>query len=96
MVALFDPGELPRLLTGIDPAVRTLPTLERRLTALFPLLRRAGNCVTQNIIPTLDKEVPDGKFSTGDPVWQDLLHMVRTSPASQRASTETGPTCGSA
>ncbi|WP_249011216.1 MlaD family protein [Conexibacter sp. DBS9H8] len=74
--ALVQPGELPRLLDRLAPVTSTLPVLERRLGGVFALLTPAARCVSRNVVPALDMEVPDGRLSTGRPAWQDLLHMA--------------------
>lgn len=68
--------ELPRLLERLDPVVTSLPELQRDLTDTFPLVAAAGTCIARNVVPTLNRELPDGKLSTGRPAWQDLLHMA--------------------
>lgn len=70
------PAELPRLVQRLDPAVRTLPRLEQRLGALFPLVDPVTDCVRDRVLPVLTAEVDDGALSTGRPVWQDLVHAT--------------------
>jgi hypothetical protein len=76
VAALVKPAELPAVLRQLHPVTKSLAPLESRLTTLFPLLTSFSQCVSSNIIPTLNKQVPDGKLSTGRPAWQDLLHMA--------------------
>jgi hypothetical protein len=42
----------------------------------MPLVDEASRCVSRNVVPTLNKELPDGRLSSGRPAWQDLLHMA--------------------
>lgn len=68
--------ELPLLLERLEPVVRSLPALQRSLTETFPLVAAAGSCIARNVLPTLNRELPDGRLSTGRPAWQDMLHMA--------------------
>lgn len=67
---------LPRLLAILDPAVRDLPQLERRLVPLFDLVGPVSRCVAEHTLATLKTPVDDGPGSTGRPVWQDLTNGV--------------------
>jgi hypothetical protein len=69
------PAQLPALLDDLAPVSAALPQLERRLGSLLPLVTRASRCLGNNVLPTLNEEVPDGPLSTGDPVWLDALHL---------------------
>ncbi|WP_320668726.1 MlaD family protein [Patulibacter defluvii] len=73
--AITAPGELPATLDALRPITADLPPLAERLTGTLPLLADAMRCVDRNVLPTLRMQVPDGKLSTGRPVWQDALHM---------------------
>lgn len=74
--ALVRRPELPILLERLRPVTRSLPVLQQALTETFPLVTAAARCVADNVVPTLNREVPDGPLSTGRPAWQDLLHMA--------------------
>ncbi len=81
---LLAPGELPGLVGDLRPAVRSLTRLEPRLAALFDLVGPVSECVVRNALPTLNSKVDDGKHSTGQPAWQELLHgAVGLASASQ-------------
>lgn len=71
---LASPAELPALLNQLAPIDHTDPQLERRLRPLVKLVTPADKCLSGNVVPTLDAEVPDGALSTGDPAWLDILH----------------------
>lgn len=78
------PAELPRLLRNLRPALTTLPSLEARLTTLFPLVDPVTDCVRERALPVLTAKVDDGALSTGRPVWQDLAHgLVGLNSAAQ-------------
>ena len=82
---LMGRGQLPPLVASLQPVTSTLPLLEARLKALFPFVAETMGCVARNVVPTLNKQVPDGSLSTGYPVWLDLVHtttaLAGTSPA---------------
>jgi phospholipid/cholesterol/gamma-HCH transport system substrate-binding protein len=73
--AISQPRELPAFLAALRPVTSALPTLEQQLGPVLPLVTHASTCVSQQVIPTLDERIQDGPNTTGDPVWQDLLHM---------------------
>ncbi len=70
------PRELPALITTIKPALNALPTLERRLTTLFPLVTPVTDCVRDRVTPVLNTKLDDGALSSNRPVWQDLVHAA--------------------
>lgn len=70
------PTEIPELLSRLRPLTARLPSLTRELETTMPLVTMAAACVARNVVPTLNKEVPDGRLSSGRPAWQDLLHMA--------------------
>jgi virulence factor Mce-like protein len=67
--------ELPALLTRLRPATRVLPEFLRRLEGLAPPAAEVGRCLSKTVLPTLDRVVPDGKLTTGDPAWLELMHL---------------------
>ena len=70
--ALTEPAELPALLDALEPTVRRLPKLERRLGRLFPLVTPVMDCLREHAVPVLNTQVPDQELSSGRPVWQEL------------------------
>ena len=74
--ALIRPGELPRLLDQLDPAIVSLAQLEPQLGELLGLLTPVTECVRTNALPTLEKSVDDGALSTGQPVYRDFLDSI--------------------
>ena len=71
--ALIRPAELPALIDQLDPAVVSLAKLEPQLAQLLGLLNPVTECLRTNALPTLSKSVDDGKLSTGNKVYQELL-----------------------
>jgi phospholipid/cholesterol/gamma-HCH transport system substrate-binding protein len=81
---LLGPGEVPALTASLRPALRTLTAVEPQLQALLGLVRPVTECVRINAVPTLKTVVDDDALTTGQPVWQELLHgMVGLASASQ-------------
>jgi len=70
------PRSLPALLTALEDPLRRLPGVERQLQWVTPKLAPLGQCLEHRIMPVLDSEVPDGKLSSGDPAWLDVLHAA--------------------
>ena len=73
---LAAPQRLPALLDDLRPVTSTLPALELQLRKLMPLVNDAGQCIAQRVVPAIDTKLDDGKLSTGDPAWMDLLHAA--------------------
>jgi virulence factor Mce-like protein len=69
---LTSPGELPALVSALDPTIRALPSLNHRLQGLFTLVRPVMDCLRTHAAPVLTAEVPDGQLSSGHSVWQEL------------------------
>lgn len=74
--AITRPAELPRLLARLAPVTRDLPVLERRLLALFGYTTQVTDCISTHVVPVLNTKIQDGKHTTGDPAWLDLLHGI--------------------
>jgi virulence factor Mce-like protein len=81
---LVAPAERTRLLAALNGVFVSLPTLVRRLGGLFPVVKPITDCVRTHISPILLATVPDGKLSTGQPVWEEFAHaLVGLAGASQ-------------
>ena len=81
---LVSASELPRLVRVARPTVERLPDTQLRLGGLFDLVTPVTACVRDKAIPVLNATVPDGKLTTGRPVWQELASaLVGLSGASQ-------------
>lgn len=74
--ALAGAPELPGLLRDVRPVTANLPAAQDALLEGLPHATAVSRCVARNIVPTMDKEVPDGKLSSGRPAWHDMLHMA--------------------
>jgi phospholipid/cholesterol/gamma-HCH transport system substrate-binding protein len=72
---IVGPAELPALLRGLSPVARDLPGLETELRTLFRWTKPVTDCISSNVVPTLDMKIQDGVNSTGDPVYLDLVHL---------------------
>jgi virulence factor Mce-like protein len=70
---LLAPSVAPVLLDDLQPAVRSLDQLERTLPSLLNQVTPVSRCVQSKVVPVLDTPVDDGKLSTGQPVWQELV-----------------------
>ncbi len=74
--SLVAPGERERVVASLRGTLRDLPQLLVQFADAFPPLKPAADCLSERIIPTLDKSLPDGSLSTGAPAWEDLLHAL--------------------
>jgi hypothetical protein len=70
---LLAPSVAPVLLRELSPALMSLTQLERTLPSLLNQVTPVGQCVSSKVVPVLDQPVDDGKLSTGQPVWQELV-----------------------
>lgn len=68
--------ELPKLLTAVKPAATSLASAASRLRTTFAVVAPLGRCLERNLIPALNQVAPDGRLSSGEPVWKDLLHSL--------------------
>jgi virulence factor Mce-like protein len=67
---------VPPLARAADPSLASLARLQPGLTRVLRLVRPVTECLRRNAIPTLKSEIVDPPHSTGDPVYQDLLHSL--------------------
>ncbi len=72
--ALSGDAELRGLLADLAPVSARLPHLQRGLRRVLPVLTDVTECLRTRVVPTLERQVPDGPRSTGDPAWLDLVH----------------------
>ncbi|MHB8694444.1 MAG: MlaD family protein [Solirubrobacteraceae bacterium] len=75
VTAIVRPAELPTLLHRLGPVLSSLPGLETRLVTLFGYSTPVTSCISTHVVPALSMKVPDGKLSTGDPAYLDLVHL---------------------
>lgn len=73
---LVAPGALPRLSQALGPALRGTAAVETPLGTLLQRLEPTARCLSHNVVPVLDAKLDDGKLSTGQPVWRELLHAA--------------------
>jgi virulence factor Mce-like protein len=76
LALIVRPSELPALAADLRPAARSLASVEPKLISLLDKVRPVTDCVNNNALPTLKKSVDDPPLTTGQPVWQELLHAV--------------------
>ena len=72
---LVSPGKAPALLAQLVPSVTQLNGLEQDLPAFLNQVTPVANCVADNIVPVLNKQIDDGQFTTNQPVWQELIRF---------------------
>lgn len=72
---LVGPSELPALMDDVEPAVTSLPTASSRLADLLRALTPVSRCLDRNVVGTLNMHIDDPGFTSGRPVWQELLHF---------------------
>ena len=81
---LIRPSELPALTRSLGPPVRTLRALQPDLEGLLDLVTPVTDCVRDRVLPVLSTPVEDGRHTSGQPPWQELLHsMLGLAGASQ-------------
>jgi phospholipid/cholesterol/gamma-HCH transport system substrate-binding protein len=84
LATLVAPAERTKLLAALRGVFVALPSLIQRVGGLFPAVKPVTDCVSTHLAPILLAKVPDGKLSTGQPVWQEFAHaLVGLSGASQ-------------
>jgi virulence factor Mce-like protein len=73
--ALVQRGALPALTHKLAPALRATAALQPGLTTLLAQATPVARCVDRNVIPTLNAKLQDGKLTTGQPAYRELLHL---------------------
>jgi phospholipid/cholesterol/gamma-HCH transport system substrate-binding protein len=73
---LVSPDMLPALTRDLGPTVRSLAALEGPLVELFDLVTPVVGCVRDNALPVLNSTVDDGALSSGQKVWEEILHTA--------------------
>jgi phospholipid/cholesterol/gamma-HCH transport system substrate-binding protein len=74
--AVITPSGRSKLLSALNATFVQLPTIITTLASAFPITKQVTDCLQTNVIPILNKQVPDGSLSTGRPVWQDFAHFL--------------------
>ncbi len=70
------PVERSRLLRALNTTFTQFPEILRLLARAFPVTKPVTDCLRTHVTPLLRSTVPDGKLSTGLPVWQDFVHFL--------------------
>lgn len=66
-------GRVQRLLREIRPTARSIAGAATPAADALAAIRPVSNCVRRNVIPILRTEVPDGKLSSDQPLYRDIL-----------------------
>lgn len=64
------------LITSLRATFQQLPAILTQLARAFPIGKQITDCLQTHLVPVLEQTVPDGKLSTGRPVWQDFDHFL--------------------
>lgn len=67
--------ELPRLVGVLGPLARQVVQLAPKLDDLFPRVREISSCTAHQLVGLLDAKLQDGPLTTGQTVWQELVHV---------------------
>jgi virulence factor Mce-like protein len=73
---LVAPAALPGLIGDLRPTIAALGRLEPKLGELLGLVAPVTACVRDHALPVLDATVDDGALSSGQPVWEEILHAA--------------------
>jgi hypothetical protein len=76
LAAALGPAERGPLITSLKATFQQLPAILTQLAGAFPVGREITDCLRTHVVPVLNQVVPDGKLSTGRPVWQDFNHFL--------------------
>jgi phospholipid/cholesterol/gamma-HCH transport system substrate-binding protein len=67
---------VPPLTAAADPALASLARLQPGLARVLRLVRPVTECLRLNAIPTLQSKIEDPPHSTGQPIYQELVHSL--------------------
>jgi hypothetical protein len=70
------PVQRTELLSSLKATFTELPAIETQLASTFPIGKQITDCLQGNVLPLLQRSVPDGSLSTGRPAWQDFVHFL--------------------
>ena len=76
LAAALGPAQRGPLVTSLRATFQQLPSILTQLARAFPIGKQITDCLQTHLVPVLEKTVPDGKLSTGRPVWQDFDHFL--------------------
>ena len=88
---LLSPAELPALVQRLDPALRSLRSLEPQLQVNLAKLRPVTECLRRNGIPVLKSSVVDPPLTTGRPIYRELLDGIVGLSSGSQNFTGDGP-----
>ncbi len=74
--AALGPAQRGPLVTSLRATFQELPSILTQLARAFPIGKQITDCLQSHLVPVLKQVVPDGKLSTGRPVWQDFDHFL--------------------
>ncbi|MDX8150696.1 hypothetical protein SK069_03745 [Patulibacter brassicae] len=66
-------GQVQRLLGEVRPTARSVAAATGPAVEALDAVRPISRCLSRNIIPILKSEVPDGRLSTGMPLYREIL-----------------------
>jgi virulence factor Mce-like protein len=73
--ALAQDSVLPSLTRRLQPALAGVAALQPSVTRLLRDVTPVARCVSRNVVPTLNAKLDDGKLSTGQPAYREILHF---------------------
>jgi hypothetical protein len=76
LAAVVAPAARGPLLASLKATFEQFPALLTELGSAFPIGKQVTDCLRTHVVPTLQKQVPDGPLSTGRPAWQDFVHFL--------------------
>jgi virulence factor Mce-like protein len=81
---IVDPRVLPAFAHDVRPLAGEIRAIAPPLQTLLGRVDRVAQCVSSNIVPVLQSSVDDGRLSSGQPVWKELVRAsVGLTSASQ-------------
>ncbi|HEY1593510.1 MAG TPA: MlaD family protein [Solirubrobacteraceae bacterium] len=76
LATALGPAERGPLITSLRATFEQLPAILTQLASAFPVGKEITDCLRTHVVPILNQVVPDGKLSSGRPVWQDFNHFL--------------------
>src|SRR5262249_39341250 len=85
------PAERGNLLTSLNATFHQLPSPLSELGHAFPITHALTQCLATHVTPILTQEVPDGRLSSGLPVWKDFIHFLPNVAGASASFDANGP-----
>jgi virulence factor Mce-like protein len=76
LATALGPARRGPLVTSLRATFQELPSILTQLAGAFPIGKQITDCLRTHLVPVLKETVPDGRLSTGRPVWQDFDHFL--------------------